>query len=236
MITTDGRVRYSIWEHSATLREIYASRCRLEAEEMTCHAQAAELLAPHVVPGDTLLDAGCGSGYLYHALKRRKIAVDYLGVDASSTLLDIGRSILPAHGLDPSRLVTAALEDLDGTADHVVCLNVLSNLDNYHRPLDRLSRLARKTLILRESLAERGACAYVRDDYLDAGCDLWVHVNTYPQAEVLAFLAARGFAARLVTDRRTGGRPESVIGYPHHWTFIEAWRPCGDDTPVRASY
>ncbi|MHC1791845.1 class I SAM-dependent methyltransferase [Solidesulfovibrio sp.] len=234
MITTDGRARYNIWEHSATLRELYARRCRQEAEEMTCHAQAVELLAPHVVAGDTLLDAGCGSGYLYHALKRRNIAVDYLGVDASPSLLDIGRSLLPAHGLDASRLVTAELEDLHGAVDHVVCLNVLSNLDNYHRPLDRLSRLARKTLILRESLAEQGAYAYVRDDYLDAGCDLWVHVNTYPRADVLAFLAARGFAARLVTDRRTGGRPESVIGYPHHWTFIEAWRPCTHDTSSSA--
>ena len=35
---------------------------------MTCHAQAAELLAPHVAPGDTLLDASCGSGYFFHSL------------------------------------------------------------------------------------------------------------------------------------------------------------------------
>ena len=43
-ITGDGWGAYNIWEHSASLRDLYARRCRLEAEEMTCHAQAAARL------------------------------------------------------------------------------------------------------------------------------------------------------------------------------------------------
>jgi hypothetical protein len=29
---------------------------------------------------------------------------------------------------------------------------------------------------------------------------------------------------REVVDRRTGGKPEMVIGHPHHWTFLVATR------------
>ena len=230
MITSDGWQRYSIWEHSTSLRDLYARRCRMEVGEMDCHAQAAKLLAPLCAPGDTVLDAGCGSGYLYHALRTRDLPVAYWGIDASPTLLAIGQSLLPAYGLPANRLRCLRLEDLAGTMDHVVCINVLSNLDNYHRPLERLLECAGKTLILRESLAETASYSWIRDNYLDPGCALSVHVNTYPLGEVLAFIEARGFRARHVLDIRTQGKPEIVIDHPHHWAFIVAKRrpesPC----------
>ena len=229
MITSGGWTRHNIWEHSASLRELYARRCHREAEEMTCHAQAALLLAPHVAKGDTVLDAGCGSGYFYHSLHGRGIPAEYWGVDASAALLDIGRTILPGYGLPAERLVTMRLNDLDGTADHVVCLNVLSNIDNYHRPLERLLGCARKTLILRESLAAASSYAWVRDKYLDPGCALSVHVNTYAVDDVLAFIHKRGFRAQVVVDERTQGQPEMVIDYPHYWTFIVAERLVDDN-------
>ena len=54
-----------------------------------------------------------------------------------------------------------------------------------------------------------------------------VHVNHYDIDDVVGFMAARGFKAEVVVDRRSGGRPESVIGYPHYWTFIVADRIAG---------
>jgi len=220
MIRDDGYGRYSIWEHSAIIRELYARRCRLEAEEMTCAAQAAELLQPHVAPGDALLDAGCGSGYFYHSLRTRRIPVEYFGIDASATLIAIGQRYLPEFGLPAANLRVLRIDDLDGAVDHVVCMNVLSNLDNYHRPLERFLRCARKTVVLRESLAERARYAYVRDKYLDPGAELNVHVNTYCRAEVAEFIRSYGFEPRFVTDRRTQGRPELVIDHEHYWTFV----------------
>jgi cyclopropane fatty-acyl-phospholipid synthase-like methyltransferase len=224
MIGMDGRQRYSIWEHSAQVKELYARRCRREVEEMTCHAQAAELLAPLAAPGDTLLDVGCGSGYFYHSLRSRNIPVEYWGLDASRSLLEIGRNALPAFGLPAERLIGMHLDDLSGEVDHIICLNVLTNIDNFHRPLERMLHCSRKSVILRESLAQNPRYSYVVDEYLDPGCRLRVHVNTYCMAEVTEFVESFGFQARVVTDRRTGCQPEMVIGYPHHWTFLVAVR------------
>lgn len=220
MIRWDGWLKYCIWEHSDTVKDLYTRRCRLEAEEMTCAAQAADLLQSHVQPGDTLLDAGCGSGYFYHSLRRRSIPVEYHGIDGAPSLIEIGRRFLPAYGLPAERLQVLRIEDLDGEVDHVVCMNVLSNLDNYHRPLERLLRCTRKTVIVRESCKDRADYAYVRDDFLDEGCDLKVYVNAYATTEVVSFIESYGFRVEKVLDRRTLGKPELIIGHPHYWTFF----------------
>lgn len=224
MIRDDGWARHSVWEHSAAVRDLYARRARWEAEEMTCAAQAAELLAPRVRPGETVLDAGCGSGYLWHSLRLRGIPAEYHGIDASKTLIGIGRQHLPAFGLPPERLRALRIEDLDGAVDHVVCMNVISNLDNHHRPLERLCEVARRTLVLRESLGAGSRYTYVVDEHLDDGARLKVHVNRYDLGEVTDLIASHGFTPRVVVDRRTGGEPEMVIGHPHWWTFVVAER------------
>ena len=227
MISADGYGRYNIWEHSATVRELYARRCRQEAEEMTCHVQAAQLLAPLAAPGDVLLDAGCGSGYFYHSLRTRGIGLRYLGVDAAPSLVRIGRELLPEHGLDPQDLHLMRIEDMDGQVDHVTCINVLSNIDNYHRPLERLLKMARKSVILRESCAAVASYTYVRDAFLDEGVDLKVHVNTYAIDEIRSFAQAHGYRVDVVTDQRAGDGPEMVIGHPHYWKFLVCTRLSG---------
>jgi SAM-dependent methyltransferase len=220
----DGWQKYSIWDHSATVRNLYERRCRLQVEEMTAHQQAALLLQPMVAEGDSLLDVGCGSGYFFHALRRQDVSVEYYGVDASKILIEIGKRWMPEHGLDPERLIIARIEDLDMQVDHVVCMNVLSNIDNYHRPLERLLTCAKKTLILRESLGGQNDYKYVVDKYLDDGIPLKVYVNTYAIREVMSFIEGYGFSVRSIIDSRTGGTPEMVIDYPHFWTFLVAER------------
>lgn len=191
---------------------------------MTCAAQAAELLAPRVSKGDVVLDVGCGSGYFFHSLRKRNIPVQYFGIDSSPTLIDIGRKYMPAFDLSPDNLRVLRVEDLDAAVDHVICMNVLSNIDNFHRPLERMLVSASKTVILRESCNDVGEYSYVRDGYLDPGCNLKVYVNTYSTSEIEKFISSYGFKVQQVVDRRTGGKPEMVIGYPHYWTFLVAKR------------
>lgn len=223
-ISEDGWSSYNIWQHSATVADLYRNRARGEGEEMTCAAQAAELLAEYALPGETLLDAGCGSGYFYHSLRRRGIELEYYGIDATASFIDLGRIELAKVGLPADRLRTLRIEDFRGKADHVLCMNVLSNLDNFHRPLERLLDAAQKSLVLRESIKDGATYSYVRDMFLDAGVALNVYVNAYDRTELIDFVGRRGFSARVITDRRAGTEPEMVIGYPHYWTFLVAAR------------
>lgn len=227
----DG-LSFIAWEQSGHIRDLYGRRCLKTAEELTAHAQAVELLATRISSGDTVLDAGCGSGYFFHSIKSRGLPVSYWGVDCSETLLAIGRATLPQFGLSPDRLVTGRIENLQGQVDHIVCINVLTNIDNFHRPLERMLQLARKSLILRESMrpGHQSAYHYVHDKYLDAGVKLNVHVNHYGTDVVCEFVRAHGFEPTLVVDRRTGGEPETVIDHPHYWTFLAADRLATKDT------
>ncbi len=224
IISGDAFPKYWIWDHSEHVARLYRTRARDEAEEMTCAAQAAELLGPLATPGESLLDAGCGAGYFYHSLRRRNLALEYWGIDASRRLIEIGQEELPAFGLAADRLRMLRIEDFDGTADHVLCMNVLSNIDNFHRPLERLLRAARKSLILRESAKDGASYSWVRDRFLDPGVELSVHVNAYDAAEIMRFIGGYGFEVERIVDRRAGTGPEYVIGHPHWWTFFRAIR------------
>ena len=224
MIRTDGFERYNSWGHSASLRTLYRQRCQRAAPEMTCAAQAAELLMPLAKPGQTILDAGCGSGHFFHSLKDRSIALDYFGIDATTSLIEIGQEELPSYGLPPEHLKVARIEDLNGSADFVLCMNVLTYLDNFHTPLARLLNIAKTGVILRESISDTAEYSFIQDTQLDPGVTLSVHINTYKRTTLLDFIRSRGFDVQEFQDMRSDGQPEFFFGRPHHWTFLLATR------------
>ena len=210
------------WANDQNTLALYRRRCRLEAEEMTCAAQAAELLREMAVGGETLLDAGCGGGYYLHSLRRLGVPVEYHGVDYTPEMIEMARQELcPRTGTPPARFTLGAIEDLDEPFDNVLCFNVLTNSPHYALPLERLLACARRRIVLRESLAESLIIRYTPDPYLDEGKrHIRVYHNTYPIEEVKAFMAENGFRVTTVTDRRTGDRPEDVIGIPHNWRIL----------------
>ena len=224
IIRSDGWSTHNIWEHSTSVHALYTQRARDEIEEMDCAAQAAELLGTIAQTGDSILDVGCGSGYFFHSLRRRNLGLTYFGIDATGKFIDIGRRELQKFGMSPENLHEMRIEDFRGEVDHVLCMNVLSNIDNYHRPLERMLQTARRSVILRESIRDGSIYTFVKDAYLDENVDLMVHVNAYDRQEIGEFISTYGFSCREVTDKRTGGAPENVIGHPHYWTFLVATR------------
>ena len=217
----------NIWEHSATVRELYARRARGE-DEMDAAAQAAEILAPYLKPGMTLLDAGCGSGYYYWSFKRRGLDIEYYGLDYSPTLIEIGRENLAAEGLDPARLQAMAIEDIGEHYDAVICFNTLSWCPDFRQPLDRLGRAAKKVILIRTNLGRESIYRWETDGYLDEGYNhLKAYWNQYSEAEVTAFLEDLGFAVTPIVDRRTGGEMELVVGKPYYWKLLLGLRRDG---------
>jgi len=214
------------WANDRNTLALYRRRCRGEAEEMTCAAQAAEILAERVRAGEMLLDAGCGGGYYLHSLRARGVAVEYHGLDYTPEMIELARAeMCPRAGIAPERFELGAIEDVDREYDTVLCFNVLTNSPHYALPLERLLHAARKRIVLRESMSDALVVRYTPDPYLDDGKrHLRVYHNTYPLDEVSAFVRDHGFDVTRVRDRRSNDGVEMVVDIPHYWKILVAER------------
>ena len=139
-------------------------------------------------------------------------------------MIQLARSELaPRAKLDPGRFLARAIEDLpdDEKYDNVLCFNVLTNSPHYAQPLERLLSCASKRILLRESMGDDLIVRYTPDPYLDKGKrHIRVYRNTYPLAEVEAFMEEHGFRATRIRDERTGDGTEMVVDIPHQWRIL----------------
>jgi len=212
------------WANDASTLELYRRRCRREAEEMTCAAQAAQILAERVGAGESLLDAGCGGGYYLWSLRDRGVDVEYHGIDFTPEMIELARTeMAPRAGLDPERFRLQALEDLgeDERYDTVLCFNVLTNSPHYALGLERLLRAARRRILLRESMGDELVVRFTPDPYLDEGKrHIRVYHNQYPLEEVRGLMEAEGFIVTQLRDERSGDGVEMVVDIPHRWRIL----------------
>ncbi len=213
--------RFNPWANDRNTFELYRRRCRGDAEEMTCAAQAAEILAPLVRPGETLLDAGCAGGYYLHSFRKRQVPVDYHGLDYTPELIELARTEMG----EPDRFEVGAIEDLEARYDNILCFNVLTNSPHYAEPLERLLLSAKKRVLLRESMGESLVVRYTSDPYLDEGArHIRVYHNTYPIEEVCGFMREHGYRVTKIVDRRSNDGVELVVDIPHTWRILLAER------------
>ncbi|MEO8548961.1 MAG: class I SAM-dependent methyltransferase [Kofleriaceae bacterium] len=209
--------RWSPWANDRNTLDLYRRRCRGEAEEMTCAAQAADVLGERIRPGETLLDAGCGGGYYLHSFRKRGIDVDYHGLDYTAEMIALARAEMAA----PDRFALGAIEDLETEYDTVLCFNVLTNSPHYALPLERMLHAARRRILIREAMGDELVVRYTPDPYLDEGKrHLRVYHNQYPIAEVTAFMQTHGFKVTRLPDRRSNDGTELVVDIPHQWRIL----------------
>lgn len=209
--------RWNPWANDRNTLALYRRRCRDEAEEMTCAAQAAEILGAMIRPGESLLDAGCGGGYYFHSFRKRGIEVDYHGLDYTEQMIELARTEMAV----PERYELGAIEDLECEYDSVMCFNVLTNSPHYASPLERLLHAAKRRILIREAMGDELVVRYTADPYLDEGKrHLRVYHNQYPIAEVIAFMQAHGFAVTRIPDRRSNDGTELVVDIPHQWRIL----------------
>ena len=217
---------WNAWANDRGTMELYRRRCRREAEEMTCAAQAAEILRERVAPNETLLDAGCGGGYYWWSLVDRGVAVDYYGIDYTPQMIALAREDLaPRAGLEPEQFTVGAIEQLDEQFDTILCFNVLTNNPHYAQPLERMLRCARRRVLLREALGDELLVRYTSDRYLDENKrHIRVYHNQYPIREVADLMRAEGFKVTQIRDERTDDGVEMVVDVPHRWRILLAER------------
>jgi 2-polyprenyl-3-methyl-5-hydroxy-6-metoxy-1,4-benzoquinol methylase len=103
----------------------------------------AVLAAIGLVEGRTVLDGGCGEGYMSRELARRGATVT--GLDISPPLISAARNERDRLGLKINHYV-ASLESIpepDETFDTVVCNHVLNDLDDPSTALKELGRVTK---------------------------------------------------------------------------------------------
>lgn len=203
---------WNVWEATSSAVDDFTRRARGEVE-FTYARQTAAVLAPFIAPGTTLLDAGCGTGHLFHALNRRGLPVEYFGIDVSPRFIEIGQREMAGAGLAPDRLRVQDIAQIERSYDIVVCLNTLCFLPDYRVYLDRLCQATDRVLLIRASLADATNVQYVVDGVVDPPHqDMKLYFNTYAIAEVTAFIGRQGFTVRHLKDEYTQDGPETVVG------------------------
>lgn len=211
----------NIWEHTKnSLYPLYEKRTAGLAEEMDCHAQAAEIYAPFCSRDDRILDAAGGSGYFYWSLARRGLLGRYHLSDQTADFIEIAKRHLPAN-LDGGSFIIAPIQQTPGQYQAVFCLNALFCLPDYRQGLERLLSSTKKIIIIRTALADKTEIRYESDDYLDPGAEnLRAYFNIWKFEEVAEFISSYHFNVFTVTDSRTQDQPEISAGKIFPWRWL----------------
>jgi SAM-dependent methyltransferase len=220
--TDSANPLWNPWVNDRNTFGLYQRRCRKEVEEMTCAAQAAEIIKDRITPGETLLDAGCGGGYYYHSFHDRGIQIRYHGLDYSPELIELARNEMCKHTtLTADQYVLGRIENLVTEFDNILCFNVLTNNPHYALPLERLLACTRKRILIRENLGDGLVIRYTPDPYLDEGKrHIRVYHNMYPIDEITGFMEDNGFEVTPIYDKRSNNGVEMIVDIPHYWRIL----------------
>lgn len=96
---------------------------------------------------ESVLDAGCGEGFVIRYLERRDPSLELAGIDKSAEAIAYARRVLD---LDAT-FHTGNLYDLpfpDASFDTVLCSEVLEHLEEPHRAVGELQRVARHYVLI----------------------------------------------------------------------------------------
>ena len=211
----------NIWAHTRnSLFHLYQRRAAGEAEELVCHAQAAEIYAPFYHYGQTGLDAGGGSGHFDWSLIRRHLEVHYNHRDYTVDYLKIAAKALASEKTPPT-FIYNSIQQVSGCYQVVFCLNALFCLPDYRQGLEALLKAAENLIILRTTLADQGLIRFENDRYLDPGAEnLKSYFNIWPIGEINNFVRDHGFQVSNPVDRRTGDVGEISAGKYFPWRWV----------------
>lgn len=96
---------------------------------------------------ESLLDAGCGEGFVLDFLSRRRPDLRLTGVDVSDKAIEYAAQ----HFGNRARLRTGSVYKLpfsDNSFDTVLCSEVLEHLDDPNRAVNELKRVARRHVVI----------------------------------------------------------------------------------------
>ncbi len=154
----------------------------------------------------SVLDAGCGEGFVAKGLMAARPGLDYVGIDPDPQAIELARGMCPQARFDH-----ASIEDLplNGSKqfDLVLCIEVLEHLPDPQEALRRLAKSSRKYVLLTvpwEPWFTLGNL--LRGKYLQTWGNHPEHINRWSHRRFVEFAAGQVDVVR------------SAISYP--WTLL----------------
>lgn len=95
----------------------------------------------------SVLDAGCGEGFVAQYLKRRDPSLEVTGIDRNAQAVAYARQVMEVDATFQTGDLYA-LPFSDGSFDTVVCSEVLEHLDRPDAAVEELKRVARNHVLI----------------------------------------------------------------------------------------
>ncbi|BDZ43069.1 hypothetical protein GCM10025865_23680 [Paraoerskovia sediminicola] len=170
---------------------------------------SATFLLPHLAPGTTVLDVGCGPGTLTADLASRVAPATVIGVDASEKALASARENATAKGVDNVEFRQANAYELpfdDGSFDVVFAHQVLQHLSDPIAALREMRRVTRPGGLVANRESDYAAMTwYPASDGLSEWNELYHEVTRAYGFEadagrrLLSWVEQSGFAPEAIT-------------------------------------
>jgi 2-polyprenyl-3-methyl-5-hydroxy-6-metoxy-1,4-benzoquinol methylase len=95
---------------------------------------------------NSILDAGCGEGFVLSEFKKRGIGNFLEGIDSSEEALNTGRELFPYLSLKLGNIYNLPYED--ESFDLVICAEVMEHLNEPDKVMEEIVRVSRKYCLL----------------------------------------------------------------------------------------
>lgn len=94
----------------------------------------------------SILDVGCGEGFILEKLRESKIGEELVGIDFSKDAIQIGKGLHPKLSLKVGSIYDIPFKP--NSFDLVICSEVLEHLENPEKALLELERVTKKNCII----------------------------------------------------------------------------------------
>ncbi|MDI6777353.1 MAG: class I SAM-dependent methyltransferase [Syntrophales bacterium] len=189
--------------------------------------QCRRIVEPIIGRRATILDVGCGVGYLYKYFK--DLEPVYFGIDGENRLLEIGReyyaSDADVHFLEHDISESPIPPDFCPKADLVVCSATVEHLPSAFPALDYMVASASKVLYLRTFLGETSQLYSIESPVSEFADQYRKHVNQYAFDDIFRHLGEQGFRVKAYRDEYTDSMPYLIDGAVRTFYVTLAVRP-----------
>lgn len=94
----------------------------------------------------SILDVGCGEGFILENLRKNNIGKELVGIDFSESAIQIGKKMHPNLDLKPGTIYHIPFKDK--SFDLVICSEVLEHLNHPEKAMEELERVTRNNCII----------------------------------------------------------------------------------------